>query len=65
MPWDKKNYPDQMGRLPQDVREKAIDIANTLVDKDGMSEPDAIEEAIERARQWDSKSRGRLESSSD
>ena len=65
MSWDETNYPNRMGRLPQEVREKAIDIANVLVEKEGLSESKAIEEAIKRARNWDSKSRGRLKSSSD
>ena len=41
MPWDKKNYPDSIKNLDESVREKAVEIANSLVD-DGMEEGRAI-----------------------
>lgn len=63
MPWDETNYPKLMERLRGDVRAKAIDIANELVENEGYSEDAAIDEAIERARQWNSKSRGRRNTS--
>ena len=63
MPWNETSYPKLMDRLAPHVRERAIDIANTLVEHEGYSEPEAIEEAIERARQWNSKSRGRSNTS--
>lgn len=32
MPWSKKEYPDSMKNLPEDVRAKAIEIANALLE---------------------------------
>jgi len=49
MPWDKNNYPDSMKNLDKDVREKAIETANALLD-DGMKEGRAIAIAISQAK---------------
>ncbi|KZR59592.1 hypothetical protein [Pseudobacillus badius] len=49
MPWNEKDYPDSMKNLPDRVREKAIEIANALLD-DGYEEGRAIAIAIDRAR---------------
>jgi len=49
LPWDKKNYPDSMKNLDKKVREKAVEIANSLVE-DGMEEGKAIAIAISRAK---------------
>lgn len=49
MPWDKKNYPDSMKNLDENIREKAIQIANSLVE-DGMEEGKAIAVAISQAK---------------
>ncbi len=42
MPWSKSNYPDSMKNMEPEVREKAIDIANTLVEDEGYEEGRAI-----------------------
>jgi uncharacterized protein YdaT len=51
MPWNSLYYPDSMKRLPDDVREKAIEIANALIEED-MEEGKAIRIAIAKAKEW-------------
>jgi uncharacterized protein YdaT len=51
MPWTSTRYPPAMEHLPEAVREKAIEIANALLDDD-MEEGKAIRIAIARARRW-------------
>jgi uncharacterized protein YdaT len=48
-------YPPAMGRLPLDVRRKAIEIANALLDE-GYDEGRAIRIAIAGAKRWASRS---------
>lgn len=55
MPWSKKDYPDSMKNLPDPVRNKAIEIANALLD-DGYEEGRSIAIAIDRARSAEGKS---------
>ncbi|CAH0347329.1 MULTISPECIES: hypothetical protein [unclassified Bacillus (in: firmicutes)] len=49
MPWSKDDYPDAMKNLDADVRNKAIEIANALLD-DGYEDGRAIPIAIDRAK---------------
>lgn len=49
MPWSKTDYPGSMKNLPEDVRNKAIEIANALLE-DNYEEGKAIAIAIDRAR---------------
>jgi uncharacterized protein YdaT len=51
MPWTKKDYPDSMKNLPEKAKEKAIEIANSLVDE-GYVDERAIAIAISRAKEW-------------
>jgi len=51
MPWTVKNYPASMKNLEERVRNKAIDIANALLD-DGYEEGRAIPIAIAQAKKW-------------
>lgn len=51
MPWTKKTYPNSMKNLQKQIREKAIDIANELV-QDGYEDERAIPIAITRAKKW-------------
>ena len=51
MPWTAEHYPRSMRNLPPVVREKAIVIANALLD-DGHSEGQAIRIAIDCAKKW-------------
>ncbi|MBM7648515.1 uncharacterized protein YdaT [Bacillus ectoiniformans] len=49
MPWSKNDYPDSMKNLPDEVRDKAIEIANALLEEN-KDEGRAIAIAIDRAR---------------
>lgn len=51
MPWNEETYPPAMERLHPVVRQKAIEIANALLDE-GHEEGFAIRVAIARAKQW-------------
>jgi hypothetical protein len=51
MPWNTAYFPASMKNLPPEVRAKAIDIANALLDE-GHPEGQAIRIAIARAKQW-------------
>lgn len=51
MPWNSAYYPVAMRHLPPEVREKAIAIANALLDE-GTEEGKAIRIAIAKAKEW-------------
>jgi uncharacterized protein YdaT len=51
MPWTIDRYPPAMSRLPVEVRDKAIQIANALLDQ-GCDEGRAIRMAIAAAKRW-------------
>jgi len=51
MPWNESYYPPAMAHLPPEVRIKAIEIANALLEE-GHDEGFAIRIAIARAREW-------------
>jgi uncharacterized protein YdaT len=51
MPWNAAYYPASMKNLPPEVRAKAIDIANALLEA-GRPEGQAIRIGIARAKQW-------------
>lgn len=51
MPWNAAYYPASMKNLPPHVRDKAIEIANALLEA-GRPEGQAIRIGIARARQW-------------
>ena len=55
VPWTKSRYPMSMKNLPPPVREKAIVIANALLE-DGYSEGQCIRIAIARAKEWGERS---------
>ncbi|RNL90718.1 DUF2188 domain-containing protein [Sinomicrobium pectinilyticum] len=52
MPWTKTDYPNSMKNLPAAVRNKAIEIANALLEDRKMEEGIAIATAISRAKDW-------------
>jgi uncharacterized protein YdaT len=52
MPWSPDQYPESMKHLSPVVREKAIEIANALLEEEGMGEGRAIRIAIARAKTW-------------
>ncbi|ANU21231.1 hypothetical protein BBI15_14065 [Planococcus plakortidis] len=49
MPWNKNDYPDSFKNLDENVRNKAIEIANALL-RDGYEEGRAIPIALDQAR---------------
>lgn len=51
MPWTTERYPPAMGKLPPRVRDKAIEIANAVLARDG-DEGKAIRIGIARAKRW-------------
>ncbi|WP_409270358.1 hypothetical protein V1499_13120 [Neobacillus sp. SCS-31] len=51
MPWSKDDYPASMKNLDPDVREKAIEIANALLE-DGNDEGKSIAIGIDKAREY-------------
>ena len=51
MPWNSTRFPASMKNLPPVLRDRAIVIANALLD-DGMEEGKAIRIAIAKAREW-------------
>ncbi|WP_338776524.1 DUF2188 domain-containing protein [Metabacillus sp. FJAT-52054] len=51
MPWSKQDYPDSMKNLPDKTREKAIEIANALLE-DKYDEGRAIAIATSQAEKW-------------
>ncbi|HMG91711.1 MAG TPA: DUF2188 domain-containing protein [Chryseolinea sp.] len=52
MPWTNNDYPASMKNLPVAVREKAIEIANALLDEQDIDEGIAIATGISRAKDW-------------
>ncbi len=52
MPWTKTSYPDSFKNLPKEVRDKAIEIGNALLEEGRMEEGIAIATAISRAKDW-------------
>lgn len=51
MPWSTSDYPESMKNLPEDIRDKAIEIANALLEEE-YSEGRAISIGIAQARKY-------------
>lgn len=51
MPWNKEDYPTSMKNLEPRVRNKAIEIANALLEED-YEEGRAIAIATSKAEEW-------------
>ena len=51
MPWDTNNYPDSMNNLDESTRNKAVEIANALLEE-GMNKGKAIAIATKKAKEW-------------
>ncbi|MCM3784166.1 DUF2188 domain-containing protein [Neobacillus mesonae] len=51
MPWNKNDYPPSMKNLDPRIREKAVEIANALLD-DGYEEGRSIAIATAQAKEW-------------
>lgn len=55
MSWTKNDYPDAMKNLDEKTRNKAIEIANTLLEDENYSESRAISIGISQAKEFISK----------
>jgi uncharacterized protein YdaT len=55
MPYTYDDYPNTMKNLSPDVRKKAIDILNKLIEEKNMDSGMAIATSISKAREWASK----------
>lgn len=51
MPWNLERYPASMKNLPEEVRAKAVQIANALLER-GEDEGRAIRIGIAQAERW-------------
>ena len=56
MPWNSSYYPASMKHLPSDVRAKAIEIANALLES-GHPEGQSIRIGIAKAKDWTARTR--------
>jgi uncharacterized protein YdaT len=65
MPYTKKDYPASMKNLVPEIREKAIDILNGLIEEEKMKIGYAIPTAISRAKDWAAKRNITIPPSSD
>jgi len=52
MMWSNSHFPAAMRSLTPSVRDKAIEIANSLVEQGGLDKQDVITTSISEARQW-------------
>ena len=60
MTWTKADYPIAMRYLRKKEREKAIELANALVEKDYVDEGMAVPIAISKAIEWGKSSKKRI-----
>jgi uncharacterized protein YdaT len=51
MPWSTENYPISMKNMKPEIRAKAIEIANRVLEQDG-DDAKAIRIGISRAKAW-------------
>ncbi|GEM44695.1 DUF2188 domain-containing protein [Deinococcus cellulosilyticus] len=51
MPWNSENYPQSLKNFNPEVRSKAVEIANALLEE-GHDEGSAIAIATDRAEEW-------------
>ncbi len=52
MNWIFENFKPELDNLTPHVREKALEIANRLMEQGGISEEKAIQQAIVQAEEW-------------
>ena len=52
MKWIFEDFKTQLDQLTPEVREKALQIANGLMEKGGSSEDEAIRKGIVEAQEW-------------
>lgn len=52
MNWIFDDFQPQLNELTPEVRQKALQIANKIMEKGGVSEDEAIKRAIVQAQEW-------------
>ena len=52
MDWIFENFKAELNNLTPEVRKKALEIAEKLMKKGGVSEDEAMREAIVQAQEW-------------
>lgn len=52
MVWTKDDYPDSFRNLDEKTRNKALEIANSLLKTQGMDKNKAIPIALKKAKEW-------------
>jgi len=52
MEWTFENFKADLNNLTPEVKERAIEIAEKLMKKGGVSEDEAIKKGIKRAEEW-------------
>lgn len=52
MPWSENDYPQSWKNFTPEVRDKAIEIANALLEDEGYDEGRAIAIATSQAEEW-------------
>lgn len=52
MPWSKNDYPESWKNFSPEVRDKAIEIGNALLEDEGYDEGRAIAIATSQAKEW-------------
>ncbi|MBW4494592.1 MAG: hypothetical protein KME26_16200 [Oscillatoria princeps RMCB-10] len=55
MPWSENDYPAALENLTEEVRDKAIEIANALLEEKDCDRGRAIPIAIAQAEEWASR----------
>ena len=58
MPWYNGDYPPSYKNLPKRIRDKAVEIANALLEEN-MSEGEAIAIGVKNAKRWAKKESGK------
>lgn len=52
MDWTFENFKADLNHLSPEVRSKALEIAKKLMEKDGLSDHEAMRKAIVQAQEW-------------
>jgi uncharacterized protein YdaT len=58
MPWRNGDYPPSYKNLPKPLRDKAVEIANALLEDKHMEEGAAIAIGVKNAKEWFKKHEG-------
>lgn len=61
MPWRNGDYPPSYKNLPKPIRDKAVEIANTLLIDKHMEEGAAIAIGVKNAKRWYKNHKGEIQ----